>query len=490
MTTNTNQQLYDELLQKKVIYPTSVKPLYANNTQKEYVKNRFYDPNNLSFSIYYLNSNEFLEDMKKNPLFLGYIPNGSCNENDVWDLISNNPYSILSLDEEYITEQIYTACVMHDPRLLGLLPDYLQTPDLVFHAVSKEPLILQFVRDDLRLFYICKAAVQKNWEAIKYVPKDIIDEDIIDLALKDSSAFILDLVEHSQITSEIYVKQLMAFPTDGATHLITTHLVENIDKLKELIYLIENLDSYAPQFIFKNCDPKILSHNSKHEALCGLLQVKPEWIQYLDNCIIDTDIFKIAMNKGIDLKLDAINYKKEFFEIIFYANKKAYLNVPKSRFNSIGSARIKATIIEAIDEGWINEVPNYFFTYEILEDDDLRDLLSQHREETALIKQNVLDFDKLLNANCSACEYSLLHTKIPSSIVEQFMSKHVDAYAGLEDSDKTLEFTKAFLKEYPNQISHIPSKFRNNEEVMRDLVADNFHLNRYLSTNDMLMINS
>ena len=490
MTKNTNQELYDELLQKKVIYPTSIKPLYASNTQKKYIDNRFYDTNNLSFNINYLNSQNFLNDMKENPLFLGYIPHEICNDNDVWDLISNNPYSVLALDEAYITEKIYTACVMYDPRLLGLLPDHYQTVDIVFNAIQKEPLVLQFVRDDLRLFYICKAAVRSNWEAIKFIPRNIIDEEIIELALMNPNAFILDAVGRSQITSEIFVQQLLNFPIEGATHLITTHLVENIERLKELIYLIENLDNYAPEFIFKNCDPKILTHASKQAALYGLLQAKPEWIIHLDNCIIDQNIFKIALENGIKLNLDAINYKNSFLSAIYELNKKAYLDVPKSRFNAIGNTRIKSMIIDAVDNNWFHEIPSYFFTADILSDEELHELLYQNRKEVQLVRQQVVDFEKLLASNCSIDEYLLLSERIPHEMVNQFMSKHVEAYAGLEDSDKTIDLTKSFLSEYPERISLIPHRLKNNEQIMRELISDNFHLNRYLKTDEMLEINS
>ena len=95
MKSNTNQELYNELLREGKIFATNIKPPYGNNIHEEYLSNPFYDPNNRAFNIYYLNSAEFVDQIKKNPLYLGYIPPQIFNENDIWDLIKANPISII-----------------------------------------------------------------------------------------------------------------------------------------------------------------------------------------------------------------------------------------------------------------------------------------------------------------------------------------------------------------------------------------------------------
>lgn len=490
MMRNTNQELYDELLKSGCIYPTNIKAQYANNTEKSYLRNKFYNPSNSAFNLHYLNSKDFIEDMAKNPLYLGYLPEGVYSENDVWDLISNNFYSVLTLDESYLTDKIYTACVMRDPRLIGLLPDYFQTTEIIVHAIKKEPMVLEFVRDDLLLFYICKIAVQLNWEAIKYVPTEIIDDEILSIVLSNNDAFILDKVDHSKITQEVLTDQLSNFPIQGSTYLVDTHLIEDVVKLEILIHFMSNLTSYSPKFFFKNCDPQVLLHHNKKNAFCALMQVKPDWIQYLDPSYINEEIFQIALKNNIRLELDSINYRKEFFGIIYHVNKKAFIDVPLDRISNIGDERVKDMILEAIEDGWFNEIPSHFFTKNIIKHPELSDILPEYRKEIEIVQDQVVDFDLLLKMDCSVDEYLLLSEKIPSNFAEQFIEKHIESYAGLKDADKTKAWTISFLSKYPNKVSEIPHRLKEQSSFMQTLLEDNMSVSRHLSADEILEIYS
>src|SRR5690606_37995547 len=200
---------------------------------------------------------EFVDQIRKNPLYLGYIPPQIFNENDIWDLINANPISIINLDDSYIQPNMYATAVMIEPRLLGLLNESHQTVDVVSEVIKKVPMALQYVRDDLKFFYICQKAVSLDWRAIEFVPPNIIDSKLIEIASKDEDAFLLDKVDRSKLDADFYVDQLMRFPIEGATHVIAANLVNNEQRINELMYFIENLNAYAPQFIFDNCDPKI-----------------------------------------------------------------------------------------------------------------------------------------------------------------------------------------------------------------------------------------
>lgn len=488
MNTNTNQALYTELWKDGKIFTTNMKPPYGNNVHNDYTSNRYYEPSNRSFNIFYLKSPEFIKDIKKNPLFLGSIPADIFNENDIWDLINTNPISIIGIDESYIQPNMYATAVMLEPRLLGLLNDRFQTIDVVSSVVKKQPMALEHVRDDLKYFYVCQAAVSLDWRAIKFVPSDIIDSKLLEIVQKNEDAFLLDKIDRSKLDSNFYIDQLVQFPIEGATHVIAANLVNNVSQINDLIHLIENLDAYAPEFIFDNCDPKILMHHEKHDALAYLFSQRPQWIQYLKPHFVTDEIFKIALENDVFPKLESLSWSGEMIALAFSTNKKAYINLPLDRLKSVGITRITKTIEEAIQEGWVNQLPKYFFTDEVVNNQDLRQILIGHRAPFAyLMTQNhKLDWERLINLECSVAEYRLLNQSIPTELADQFFEKYIESYIALADEDKTLERTIKFLKIYPNEVRVIPKKIKDNSEVLNQIIKDNPMIGRYLELDEII----
>lgn len=490
MKSNTNQELYNELLREGKIFATNIKPPYGNNIHNEYLSNPFYDPNNRAFNIYYLNSNEFVDQIRKNPLYLGYIPPQIFNENDIWDLINANPISIINLDDSYIQPNMYATAVMIEPRLLGLLNESHQTVDVVSEVIKKVPMALQYVRDDLKFFYICQKAVSLDWRAIEFVPPNIMDSKLIEIASKDEDAFLLDKVDRSKLDADFYVDQLMRFPIEGATHVIAANLVNNEQRINELMYFIENLNAYAPQFIFDNCDPKILMHHEKYDALVYMLSQRPQWIEYLKPRFITKEIFEIALNNGIYPKLESINWTGDLIASAFNLNKRAYVNLPVDRVNSVGVERLTQTIVEAIQNGWVDELPKYVFIDEVVNNLDLRpDLIGQRPELAYLVTQaHNIEWDRVLNLDCSVAEMRLLNDPIPTELAAEFFDRYVESYVALADKDKTLERTEIFLKKYPNEIRSLPKTMQQNYSMMRNLLTGNPLLGRYLQKEEIMDI--
>lgn len=488
MFTNTNQELYNELLQEGKIFATNIKPPYGNNIHEEYVSNPFYDPNNRAFNIYYLNSTEFVDQIKKNPLYLGYVPPQIFNENDIWDLIKANPISIINLDDSYIHPNMYATAVMLEPRLLGLLNDKHQTADIVSEVIKKKPLALQYVRDDLKFFYICQKAVSLDWRAIEFVPSNIIDSKIIEIARQNEDAFLLDKVERNKLDSDFYVDQLLRFPIEGATHVIASNLVNNDQRINELIYFIENLDAYAPQYIFDNCDPKVLMHHEKYSALLFLLNKRPLWIKYLKPRFITKDIFEIALSNDIYPALESVNWTGEIISSAYTINKKAFIHLPFDRMAALGTERITQTIIEAIKNGWVEMLPKYMFTDAVINNTELRsDLIGSRPPFAYLLTQaHSLDWERVINLDCSLAEMRMLKQTIPTEMADDFFGKFIESYIAMNDNDKTLERTKTFLSKYPNEIRSIPKKFQDDPYTMKQLVKNNPLIGRYLNSDEIL----
>lgn len=490
MKSNTNQELYNELLHSGKILATNIKPPYGNNIYKEYTSNRFYDPSNRAFNIYFLKSADFISEIKKNPLFLGYVPPEVFNENDVWDLIYANPLCLINLDDSYIQPKMYATAVMLEPRLLGLLNEFHQTKEIVQEVINKQPLALQYVRDDLKYFYICQKAVSLDWRAIEFVPPNIIDSKIIEIAKESEDAFLLDKIDRSKLDADFYIEQLIKFPIEGATHLIAANLIPNQHRINELIYFIENLDSYSPQYIFDNCDPKVLMHHEKYEAFVHLFSQKPEWIVHLQPCFITKDIFEIAIQNDVYPKLESFNWTGEIIASAYTLNKKAFRYLPYNRLKSVGADRIVQTVAEAIKEGWIDQLPKYFFIDEVVNNEELRQSLLGSRESFAyLITQaDKLDWDQLQKFDCSIDEYRLLKQSIPTDKASIFFEKNVESYIAFTDDAKTIDRTEIFLKKYPSQVRSIPRETQQNHVLMSKLIENNPIISRYLDPQEIVEI--
>lgn len=488
MKSNTNQELYNDLLREGKVFATNIKPPYGNNIHEEYLSNPFYDPTNRAFSIYYLNSTEFIKQVEKYPLYLGYVPPQILNENDIWDLIKANPISMINLDDSYIQPNMYATAVLIEPRLLGLLSDRHQTPDIVSEVIKKEPLALQYVRDDLKFFYICQKAVSLDWRAIEFVPSNIIDSKIIEVARQNEDAFLLDKVERNKLDSEFYVEQLIRFPIEGATHVVAANLVNNEQRIEELIYFIENLDAYAPQFIFNNCDPKVLMHHEKYSALIYMLTQRPEWIRHLNTRFITKDILEIALKNDIYPKLESINWTGDMIASAFNFNKKAFIHLPIDRMSSLGKDRIVQTITEAIKDGWIELLPKYMFIDEVVNNLELRSELIGSRPSYAylLTQAHNIDWERVLNLDCSLAEMRMLKDPIPTEMSADFFDKYIESYVAMRDNDKTLERTEIFLGKYPNEIRSIPKKFQDDAYIMKQLIQRNPLIGRYIDQDEII----
>lgn len=488
MKSNTNQALYNELLREGKILASNIKSPYGNNIHEEYLSNPFYDPNTRAFNIYYLNSAEFVDQIKKNPLYLGYIPPEIFNENDIWDLIKANPISIINFDDSYIQPNMYATAVMLEPRLLGLLNESHQTADIVSEVIKKEPLALQYVRDDLKFFYICQKAVSLDWRAIEFVPSNIIDSKIIEIARQNEDAFLLDKVERNKLDADFYVEQLLRFPIEGATHVIAANLVGNEQRINELMFFIESLDAYAPQFIFDNCDPKVLMHSDKYPALIYLLNQRPQWIQYLKPRFITKDIFEIAISNDIYPELESVNWTGEIISSAYNVNKKAFINLPVDRISSVGTDRITNTIIEAVKNGWVEQLPKHMFIDEVINNLDLRtDLIGARPQFAYLLTQaHNLDWERVINLDCSLAEMRMLKQSIPTEMADDFFTKYIESYIAMSDADKTLERTAIFLNKYPNEIRAIPKKFQDDVSIMKELIKGNPLIGRYIEQDEII----
>lgn len=488
MKLNTNQELYNQLLREGKIFPTSIKYPYGNNVFSAYTSNRFYDPAIQSFNIYYLKSPEFTNTINKNPLYLGFIPPQIYNENDIWDLIKANPLSIINFDESYIQPNMYATAVLLEPKLLGLLNERFQTIEIVTQVIKKEPLALQYVRDDLKYFYICQSAVSLDWRAIEFVPPNIVDSKLIEIAQQQEDAFLLDKVERSKLESDFYVDQLVKFPIDGATHIIAANLVNNAQRINELIYFIENLNAYAPEYIFDNCDPKILLHHEKHNALVALFTQRPQWITYLKPHFISEDIFKIALENGIYPKLDSLCWSGEMISLAFAIDKKAYMHLPYDRLKAVGATRISQTVNEAMLEGWIDKLPKYFITDEVVNDQELRHALILSRAPFSyfLTQSHQIDWERVEHLDGSIAEYRMLKQSVPTELADTFFEKNIESYIALADDDKTLDRTSAFLSQYPNEIRSISKKILDNPVIMKQLIQDNPLIGRYLDQSEII----
>jgi hypothetical protein len=98
--------------------------------------------------------------------------------------ILKTPVSIEFIPDSRITREMVTAAINGDANAIVHINEKWQTADMVKSCVSRDGLLLHYAAYRLKTYENCKIAVGITGSSIDFVPPDIVDRDLCDLALK------------------------------------------------------------------------------------------------------------------------------------------------------------------------------------------------------------------------------------------------------------------------------------------------------------------
>ena len=138
----------------------------------------------------------------------------SVQKKYVESLLSYDPYIIRFLDEMTLEDNskkdYWTAiAISHYPELLKFFPEF---PIMDYHELlSQHGECLAQIPSQWRHYDLCEIAVKQNGLAIQYVPEELMDNHILELAINSNNE-VFSLIPISKLTYQICYKALEKDP--------------------------------------------------------------------------------------------------------------------------------------------------------------------------------------------------------------------------------------------------------------------------------------
>lgn len=130
------------------------------------------------------------------------------------NLLIDNPSFILLLKNKYIDDDVWKFCIEREPSLFK----YMKTPsvEMCEFAVSNDGYNLKYIKNKFKYIPITKKmaylAIHNSARALFYVPKDIIDIGLMELAF-DSDPSLMKEFDFNQLRYEYVRRTLIDNPS-------------------------------------------------------------------------------------------------------------------------------------------------------------------------------------------------------------------------------------------------------------------------------------
>lgn len=488
MSRNLQKDFFLDLLENGHITHSNIFSPYKNSINDVYHQNPFYNEFDDNFPIEFLRSTTFMDIVKQHPLYLPALPTEFYSSSELWRLLKINPLIAIAINEQELTASMYAFAIMQDYRLFAFLPHDYQTIELVSIVVNKEPLMLKYVRDDLLLFYICSAAVKKDWRALGFVPTSIIDQGLVNIANANEDAYLLDLVPDTYIDHDMYYKCIMLDAKRTVNFLIKSML--EVGYAQNFVNTLEIGDLITPKLALSWADPKLVTTQNKQIAMTEVMSLRPHWIDYLDPACVGREMLAAVVAQGVYPTLNYMTWTPEMVSTAYSVDRRAILHVPRERLLSLGELRSYNLVVDALENGWSDQVPHHFFTSDIIEKPELNKKLLELRYPYSYILTNAqnIDWNEMLSMQPSIAELQMIEGTAPTEMAESLISHGIEFYAVLDDLDKTLERSVSFLATYPEYTHLLPNWLKEDKLSYRTLLNAVPHLANSMSVEEVVNI--
>ncbi|AMW80765.1 hypothetical protein AMD27_17770 (plasmid) [Acinetobacter sp. TGL-Y2] len=489
MSGTLKKEFYKSLMDKGLCKINSIPVPFLTNLDQDYTENQYYNQQDSSISIQFLRSQDFLKTIQKLPLYVTSLPVEYFSEAELWKLLSENINSILTFPNGSVTKEMYHYAVGRDYRLFAFLDNSFQNIDIVKEVLAREPLMLEYVQESLAYYYICESAIIRNWRALRYVPIELFDDGLMEIAKKNKNAFLLDIIPSNFIKSELYSEQFRDFPKESINYVVDTLLTDlNLDTF---IGLLDSGDTFTPEDTFKSVDPSIIFSPNKSTALIKMLEQRPKWVHYLEPAGISSQMYEAVIQRNVYPKLTPLAWDFNKISIAYEINRKAFSQAPIETINSIGGDRLLQIFLTAIEQKWVEALPFFFFTGILINNPDAHTYLMEYRTQYSIAKVDSVsfDFEKLKSMNFAVDELLLVESKAESEFEELF-ELNIANYVVFPEREKTLDRTIAFLKIYPMHVNQIPNSLLENKSSAKKILNEVAQAARFIEAEKITAIYS
>lgn len=478
-------ELYLSLLGEQQVSYSSLPAPVGLNLDSRYQNNPFYMSDTGGFLYEYLHSEDYFNAIKNHPLIIPNLPDVNYSDSDIWAMIKQNLFWVMTVPSTRLTQAMYQYVIFRDPRLLCVLSPTLQSSEVVLWAVRQNGMLLEYVREDLKLYYICNAALRQNWQAIEFIPDSIIDGKMVDTASSNPEAFLLGLIPENLVSDEVYSQSVKNNGIKSCQYLLKTTL--NTTQWPNLLEILRTSNYYKPSVMFNVVDFSVLMDSDRKEALYRIIEQEPTFALFLKPCFVDDRIFFICLRAQVMLPLDLLNWTAERVGLAFGHFPKALINMPAEKVDFLFPEQLQQLVVIANEQGWLAELPNFFLKESIVTDPELHSLLMQARPAFNYIKSigDDLDFFELEKLKPAASELVMIDKKIAAEQITGLLELDIGFFVCLEDLDKTLERSTLFLAKYPSLIGYLPKHIKEDNLMMRQLLTENANIVQYINQDSL-----
>lgn len=121
----------------------------------------------------------FYDLVSNNGLFLEFVPNNIQDENICHLAFEKNKDSIVYFDSIYQNKILWKKAVLNNIHLIREIPKQYLDEDLINYVVRKNGMLISFIPEEFLNFNILKIALEKNIESFNYIPKNKKDNKLV-----------------------------------------------------------------------------------------------------------------------------------------------------------------------------------------------------------------------------------------------------------------------------------------------------------------------
>lgn len=479
----------DEKVKGNKYLISSVK-LNTFNEGLDLLKNGFYSDIFNGYSNEYHTSKVLKDELMNEPLFcmssVGY--NGSLE--DVWDLLNHNCLTAVNIDPEILDQAMVDYCFSKEPCLIYFLDKKFQTTQNVLGIIKKEPLLLEFVREDLKTYKLCNLAFKLDKRIVKYTPKELIDDAIIHELKAEKELYLLNYIPSDFWDNELITTQMVINPRSTVRDTIHEYLLINdISGLKEMVDSVVNNRDLID---LKNIDPVIYQNHSFMSFIYAYYDVNPDILSVLNIQTAPTEIHNLMVrtgyldNWGVNdiperLWRNSYNVIYESKSILAYKYPKKLESVPAMHkdYWLKNWIELKKSNFENLPD-----LPSFLVTKKAIEDADTFAEIYETRLSTQIMMNGditVEGLSKLNPSNVSIDELNHIKVNIPQEVLTELQKKDSFWFAvKIEDNSINKVEALRFATDYPNLTAALPTNILEDDEFVEQLATASPKAHSYL----------
>lgn len=473
--------LNEKVLKNKLVI--SAIRLQDFNEGVSFLKNEFFSDQFGGYAESYHSSKTLKEDLKKEPLLARSSKKYVGSIEDVWELLESNCISAINIESSILDKAMYDYCIKKEPCLIYFLDKKHQDTKNTVDTIKKEPLLLEFVREDLKTYKLCNLAFSLDKRCIKFIPIELIGHEIKESISNERALYILEYVPYEYWNDTLLGNQIEMNPLAAIEYIVKKHILNgNVEEITTIVKSIvenkENIDLKTIDSI-TCCDPFFVNFVRE------FYKINPDILEVLNIETAPKEIHDFMIKVGFldNMDVEAIPDRvwRDCYGTIYQENNSVLaFKYPEKHQSSILFHKeywVKRWIkLKKEEHENLPQLPSCLVTKEVIEDADLYGEIYKDRLCAQLLMNGDIDFEnlnKISRRNASIDELKQIKASIPSDMIVKLQKENA-YWLSIKIADNTITTGEAirFAKENPVLAKQLPRNILENDDFIEGLESE------------------